>query len=291
MNKPVVSILISTFGQVEYTKRCLRQLEESLLGSINYEVLITDDASKDGTVQFLQSLDDTHRVFFNSENKGFAKNNNSMAQKANGDYLCFLNNDVFVQGEWLDPMIKVFENFDKVGIVGNVQKLVDSKRFDHMGVVFGPDGNPRHYGQGFFHRPFKGETKKWSAVTAACCLTKNHLFHQVGRFDELFLNGCEDVDLCLRMSEMGLNHYVVHDSVVEHVKGASEGRKIYNDRNSDILKNRWGKKILSNQAVLDRRNHAFSYFFRGITRPWSINFGKWIRSILILFGLNLLKTP
>tara|TARA_B100001093_G_scaffold327293_1_gene312270 strand:+ start:582 stop:1457 length:876 start_codon:yes stop_codon:yes gene_type:complete len=291
MNKPKVSILISTYGQVDHTKHCLRQLEKSLFGSMEYEILITDDNSKDSTVHFLETLNNNYRIFFNSENRGFSKNNNAMAQQARGEYLCFLNNDVFVEGDWLNPMIKVFENYDKVGIVGNVQKLVDSNSFDHMGVVFAPEGNPRHYGQGFIHRPFKGETREWSAVTAACCVIKKHLFRQVGGFDEVFVNGCEDVDLCLRLSEMGWIHYVVHDSVVKHVKGASDGRKTHNKRNSDTLEKRWGKKIRSKQAVLDQRNHAFTYFFRGIVRPWSINFGKWIRSISILLGINLIKRP
>ena len=55
----------------------------------------------------------------------------------------------------MQPMIKVFEDNQNVGVVGNVQRLAFSKKYDHMGVVFGPLGNPRHYGQGFLHRPFK----------------------------------------------------------------------------------------------------------------------------------------
>ena len=69
-----------------------------------------------------------------------------------------------------------------------------------MRVVFGPLGNPRHYGQGFLHRPFKGEIKQWSAVTAACCLVRSKDFLKIGGFDEIYINGCEDVDLCLRFN-------------------------------------------------------------------------------------------
>ena len=115
-------------------------------------------------------------------------------------------------------MLEVFDNHSQVGFVGNVQRLNGSRRYDHMGVVFSPLGNPRHYGQGFFHRPFKGEVRKWSAVTAACCLIKRELFLQRGGFDEGFLNGCEDVDLCIRLKRAGYDNYVVHDSVIEHVK-------------------------------------------------------------------------
>ena len=91
-------------------------------------------------------------------------------------------------------------------MVGNAQKLAGSRRYDHMGVVFFSQGNPRHYGQGFLHRPFKGEVRKWSAVTAACCVASRERFLEFDGFDEVFLNGCEDIDLCLRMSEGGLIH-------------------------------------------------------------------------------------
>ena len=230
-----VSLIISVFEQIEYTKRCLSSLERTLDGKVEYEVLIVDDASEDGSAEFLRSLKVPFQVFFNSERKGFAKNNNLAASKAKGEFLCLLNNDVFVQGDWLLPMIKVFEEKKDAGVIGNVQRLAESRKYDHMGVVFAPEGNPRHYGQGFYYRPFKGEIREWSAVTAACCVTKAEIFRELNGFDEIFLNGCEDVDLCLRMTNRGLHHYVVHDSVVDHVRCASPGRLTYNSQNEAIF--------------------------------------------------------
>ena len=285
-----VSFIISVYGQLEHTKRCLSELKRTLDSEISYEVLIVDDASKDGTPKFLQSLDSRYRTFYNETNKGFAQNNNFAAKQAHGKYLCFLNNDVFVQGNWLLPMIEVFKTNEKVGMVGNVQQLENSIRYDHMGVVFAPQGNPRHYGQGFFHRPFKGKVKQWSAVTAACCITVKENFLAIGGFDEVFVNGCEDVDLCLRMTEKGLDNYVVHDSLVFHVKGASEGRKTFNDKNTQILLDRWQGLIISNQSVSDQYRHAWTYFYRGIVKPWSINMSKWIEAILILVRLKKLPS-
>jgi GT2 family glycosyltransferase len=289
MELPSVSVIISVFGQLEYTKRCLAQLEQTLAGVIDYEVLIIDDASSDGTVEFLKGLGEPYRVFLNDENQGFAKNNNLGAKEAKGEYLCFLNNDVFVQGDWLRPMLRVFEDKKKVGIVGNVQKLAGSGRYDHMGVVFSSWAKPMHYGQGFFHRPFKGDIRQWSAVTAACCVTSRKRFFEFDGFDEIFLNGCEDIDLCLRMSEGGQVHYVVHDSVVEHVKGASEGRKTFNDRNAELLLERWGERIRLTQSVSDQALHARTYLYRGLTRPWSTNLTKWIEALFIFLGLRKLK--
>ena len=284
--KPNVSILISVLDQKEYTRRCLNALEETLRGKISHEILIADDFSADETKQFLQSLGDPHRVFFNDERKGFAVNNNLLARESRGGFLCFLNNDVFVEGDWLMPMLDVLRERENVGMVGNVQKLADSIRYDHMGVVFGPGGNPRHFGQGFLHRPFKGQVREWSAVTAACCVARREVFLETGGFDEVFLNGCEDVDLCLRMVEKGLSNYVVHDSVVRHVKGGTAGRKDHNLPNARILQDRWGTSLRENQAVRDQVPHAISYLWRGMSRPWSCNFSKLIQAFLIFTRLR-----
>jgi len=291
VSSPLVSILISVYGQVNHTKRCLRQLQQSLENSdIKYEILIIDDGSRDDTPALLKSLQPGGiRTFFNEENQGFAKNNNFLARKAKGDLLCLLNNDVFVQGNWLSPMINALNSHPNVGIVGNVQRLADSSVYDHMGVVFSPQGNPRHYGQGFRVRSFKGEIKEWSAVTAACCLiTRNH-FLDLGGFDEIFVNGCEDVDFCLRSWQQGKCAVVVHDSVVDHVKSASEGRKKFNDKNFQVLINRWGDSIRAHQSVKDQRLHAFTYLYRGFYKPFSTNFWKWLMALLILAGVKKLK--
>ena len=286
---PEVSILISVFDQLDYTRRCLEALERTISGKLSYEVIVVDDASKGGVVKYLEGLNAPHRVFFNEERKGFSINNNLAAREARGEFLCFLNNDVFVEGDWFLPMLSVLKEKKNVGMVGNVQRLVRNGRYDHMGVVFAPQGNPRHYGQGFLHRPFKGEVREWSAVTAACCVCRRDTFLDFEGFDEIYLNGCEDVDLCLRMQKQGLRHFVVHDSVVLHVKGGTEGRKAHNDRNAQILLKRWGDEVRSNQAVRDQFLHAYTYLWRGLTRPWSCHAGKLLEALLLALRLKRLK--
>ena len=286
---PEVSILISVFNQLDYTRRCLEALERTLTGKLSYEVIVVDDASRDGVAEYLGDLNEPYRVLFNEERKGFAINNNLAAREARGEFLCFLNNDVFVEGDWFLPMLTVLKEKKDVGMVGNVQRLVRNGRYDHMGVVFAPQGNPRHYGQGFLHRPFKGEVREWSAVTAACCACRRETFLELGGFDEVYLNGCEDVDLCLRMNEQGLRHFVVHDSVVLHVKGGTEGRKAHNDRNAQILLEKWGDEVRSDQAVRDQALHAYTYLWRGFTRPWSCHAGKLLEALLLALRLKRLK--
>ena len=88
MNTPQVSILISVYGELAYTRKCLECVEKTLGGKLDYEVLIINDASKDGTADFLAELQEPpYRIFHNGENQGFARNNNRLAREAKGDYL------------------------------------------------------------------------------------------------------------------------------------------------------------------------------------------------------------
>ena len=286
---PSLSILISVYGQVDKLKHCLSCIQKTLSDQIHYEVLIIDDASADGTTHYIESLASTHRVFFNQQNKGFAKNNNFLARKARGEYLCLLNSDAYVQGNWLFPMLDVFKKSSKVGFVGNVQKLYGSLMYDHAGVVFGPQGNPRHYGQGFLVKPRRQVARHWSAVTAACVIVKKDTFLHFDGFDEIFINGCEDVELCIRMARKGLYHFVAHDSVIEHVKGASAGRKTHNQRNFVLLMEKWGESIRSNESLQDQKLHAFTYLIYALVRPHLVNFGKFCLAVYILLGLRKLS--
>jgi len=291
---PSVSILISVFGQADKLKKCLSCVENTLAGKLNYEILLVDDFSRDETTDLLKSLARFHRVFFNSKNRGFAVNNNLMAKYAKGEYLCLLNSDAYVEGDWLSPMLKILQTKDKVGFVGNVQKLVGSLAYDHMGVVFGPQGNPRHFGQGFLINPFTVTQRKWSAVTAACSLVKRETFIAFGGFDESFINGCEDVDLCIRMTRAGFSHHVAHRSVIKHVKGASDGRKKYNKRNYSILMAKWGDSIREIESVNDQKLHSITYLHRCFFYPHSANLSAFIDALKIFLGLKklpALKNP
>jgi len=288
---PRLSILISVRDQLSWTKKCLRCVKETIDSTLSYEVLIANDGSLDETTKYLNSLAPLYRVFNQTSSCGFAVNNNWLAREAQGEFLLFLNNDAFVQGNWLQPMLTVFEKKEKVGFVGNVQKLHGTSRYDHMGVVFSPQGNPRHYGQGFFHRPFKGQVRKWSAVTAACCLIKRELFLEQGGFDESFVNGCEDVDLCIRMNRAGYSNYVVHDCIIDHVKGATTGRKDRNEKNFDLLMKKWGPSIRQNESVHDATLHAKTYLFRPLFKPFGTNLKKFLDALLIWGKFKKIVSP
>lgn len=284
MSTPEVSILMAVHNRLDLTRRCLETLERSLAG-VDYEVLIVDDLSTDGTREFLKTLGAPYRVFLNERKGNFAINNNFAAREARAERLLFLNNDTELAPGWYEPMRAGLARFPDAGFIGNLQTNPSTHRYDHMGVVFAPWLTPAHYGQHYKRVPAwlrSAEFTPWSAVTAACCLTRRDTFWSAGGFDEAYINGCEDIDLCLRMHRQGRRHYVANRSEIIHHKGASPGRKKFNDLNLERLKTLWGDYIRTNFVEKDARRFAQAYLKKTLIYPWKSNLGKTCACLRIL---------
>lgn len=284
---------MAVFNRLDLTRKCLPTLEASLAGVIDYEVIIVDDGSTDGTRDFLRTLRPPYRVVLNEDKGNFAINNNRAAALARGDLFCLLNNDTELPPGWFEPMLAALEAHPDAGFVGNVQRIPATGRYDHFGVVFPPWLTPIHCGQHLRARPAFASAEpvsRRSAVTAACCLTRRGTFFAAGGFDEAYVNGCEDMDLCLRMHRLGLRHYVANRSEILHHKGSSPGRKKHNNANLERFKSIWTDTLRRDFVPADARLAARSYLRGALAQPARVNGPKFFRSLLVLAGLPRLAT-
>jgi len=224
-----ISFIIPTYNTLELTKQCLNSLVATVDLQI-YETIIIDDRSTDGTSEYLAQLPPEFKIIHNSENQGYSKNCNRAAQIAQGELLCFCNSDLIFLPGWLPPLIEALQTLPDVGLIGNIQRSVSSRRIDHLGVRFLSDGRPLHIGWGRNYAPLC-KYLTVSAVTAACCLIRKDLFLEFGGFSEAYANGYEDTDLCLRLLEGGYYHYVATASTVLHHVSASPGRHNREEQN------------------------------------------------------------
>lgn len=136
-------------------------------------------------------------------------------------WLLLINPDTEPQPGFLREML--FEGLNKrVGIVGCRLDYPDG-RLQHAGVTWGPDNRPRYLGEWLSRHPDLIESYDCDAVSGACMLVRRQVWDALGGFDEDFVNGYEDVDLCTRAWVAGWRVRYCGRSRVVHHHGASMG--------------------------------------------------------------------
>ncbi|WP_249009106.1 glycosyltransferase family 2 protein [Conexibacter sp. DBS9H8] len=228
---PVSSIIIVTYGQRARTEACLASLERCLgtrLGD-DWELVIVDNASPDDTRQLLVGWTDRATVSLLEENVHFAAGCNHGARLASGDVLVFLNNDTEVAPGALETLA---EQAREPGVAAaGCRLLYPDGTLQHAGVAF--LASPAHGGAAMaehvlHHREgeLAASTGRWEAdcVTAACVAVSTSAFASVGGFDEGYVDGLEDVDLCLKLRSVGGRIVYRGDVSIIHHEGASRGQ-------------------------------------------------------------------
>lgn len=234
------SIIMPAWNKVELTQQCLVALGPAT-EDVSFELIVIDNHSTDGTPQFLSSLGGDVRIITNDENLGFAKACNQGAAIATGEYLVFLNNDTIPQAGWLSALVDEVRTHPDVTIVGS-KLLYEDGTVQHAGVAIDRHNlTPYHIYNGFAaDHPAVNKRRELNAVTAACLLIRRSVFAEHGGFDEGFVNGFEDVDLCLRVREKQGRIIYQPRSVLFHLESQTPGRKQHDQANASRLHQRWG---------------------------------------------------
>jgi len=126
--KPV-SIIILTWNALEYTQKCVNSIQNHT--RYPHEIVFVDNASTDGTVEYLRNLVKEHpsyKLIENPGNKGFAAGNNQGVSAASGEYIMLLNNDVLVSDEWLEGLVESLERDEIIGMVGPITNSISGRQ-------------------------------------------------------------------------------------------------------------------------------------------------------------------
>lgn len=236
------SIVIPVWNKVKLTAQCLQALAGATT-DVSYEVIVVDNGSTDETAEFLKQLQGDVHIIRNEENLGFAKACNQGARAARGRYVVFLNNDTIPLANWLAPLVREVEEHADVGVVGSKLLYADGT-VQHAGVVFMRSHlSPYHvYRAASADLPAVNQRREFQAVTGACMLIRREVFEAVGGFDEAFVNGFEDVDLCLKVKDKGYHVIYQPRSVLYHLESQTPGRKARDEDNNRLLQDRWGER-------------------------------------------------
>lgn len=232
---PSVSVIVPVYNRAAMTRRCLA----AVLDSNPHEVVVVDDASSDSTAALLAEYPSRVRTVRHAENQGFARSCNDGARVATGKYLVFLNNDTIPEPGWLDALVDYAESHPQAAVVG-AKLLYPDQTIQHAGVVICQDHYPRHLYSGFpGDHPATNRSRRFQIVTAACALIQRRAFNALGGFDTAFVNGFEDVDLCLRLGQAGHEIHYCADCRVTHLESVSPGRHQHDRANVDLYRQRW----------------------------------------------------
>lgn len=209
---PLVSIIIPTLDNVALLRRCLENLLE-LTDYPHFELLVIDTGSQEPeALHYLQGLEalasDSVRVYTLPEPFNFARVMNLAAEQAQGEYLLLLNNDTApLAADWLREMLGYAQRPD-VGVVGP-RLLKPDGTVQQAGLVLGLLGAAETPWLGLPHDSLAGFgqaqlVQNVSAVSGSCLLIRKAVYLQAGGMNEAMAIGYSDVDLCLKVRQLGL---------------------------------------------------------------------------------------
>lgn len=227
-----LSICILALNSRDLLQDCLNSIRQFPPDG-DYEILIADNGSDDGTVDMLHEEFPEIPLILNKENLGFTKPNNQMLHLAKGDFLLLLNPDTLLKEDCFNPQIRYLEANPQVGV--SIPKVLNgdgsfqrqSRRgeatpeevigyFFKLGKIF-PKSRALN-GYLMFWLP-EDEIAEVKAVSGSCMFIRRETWEQVGDFDEQFFAYQEDSDFCMRVRKKGWKVMYVPISSIIHYGG------------------------------------------------------------------------
>jgi GT2 family glycosyltransferase len=245
---PAVSVVIPVWNRAAFTARCLEALARTV-DPATTEIVVVDNGSSDDTPALLVRAPLPVRVVRNGRNEGFARACNQGARQARGSLLVFLNNDTEPEPGWLDA-IRAAAADPSVAIVGARLLYPGTRRIQHAGLALTPQSIPDHLWRNAPEDDGRAaEPRDLDMVTGACLAVRREVFLALGGFDEAYVNGVEDVDLCLAARARGLRVRYEPRAIVLHHEGVTEGRFDHAAANLARLVEKWRDRL----AGMERR--------------------------------------
>ncbi len=228
-----LSVVIISFNTRQLLDECLQSLIKESQG-ISLEIIIVDNASRDGSADYVEAHYPSVRLVRSTFNLGFAAANNLAFKIAQGIYIALLNSDAFLQEGALRKALERIKASPSVGLAGG--RLIgrdgrwqpSARLFPSLLIEFlqlsgleGKYASSRFFGQ--FNRTWASPEESCATdwVPAAFAIIPKHILNELGGFDERFFLYYEEVDLCRRIKAAGYQIQYWGDVVVIHIGGES----------------------------------------------------------------------
>lgn len=232
-----LSIVIPVYNNWWLTQRCLVELERlQRCGTVSFETIVVDNASSDQTPEAMAGFP-WARYVRHEENRNFAGACNSGVRSAQAPLTLLLNNDAYPIEDALTPLVRAFDRAE-VAIAGGALFFEDLAT-QAAGLVVLPNAHWHYYSRNLPAIADAARPRDALAVSGAAMAVRTAWFLENGGFDETFVNGFEDVDLCMRARARERVVAYVPEARFAHYEAASAGRFDREAANERLFYERW----------------------------------------------------
>jgi GT2 family glycosyltransferase len=234
--RPFASIIIPTYNGKSLLATCLDALKRQTYPASHFEIIVVDDASRDGTAVFVSKAHPEVRLIALQENHGFVAACNTGVGMAQGEILALLNNDTEPEPRWLEALVEGLTQHPEAGSAASKLLLFDRRDTLHTtGDMMGQDGVPRN--RGVWEQDM-GQYDQDLWVFGACggaAAYRRCAWEAAGGLEETLFMYLDDVDLAWRLQLLGWKSLYVPESRVYHRLSATGGGRLasyYTGRNT-----------------------------------------------------------
>ncbi len=222
------AVVILNWNTKGYLHRFLPALIESC-GEEDAEVVVADNASTDGSIDFVKQHFPSIRTISLDQNYGFTGGYNRALNNLEAEYFVLINSDIEVDPSWLHILTKWMDTHPECGICGpKILSYTDRDKFEYAGAA---GGYIDHFGYPFCRGRILGKVERDTGqydtpenvlwVSGACLMVRASLWKELGGFDERFFAHMEELDLCWRAQLTGHKVQNVPQSEVYHIGGGT----------------------------------------------------------------------
>ncbi len=221
-----VAVVILNWNGKSFLEKFLPSVISNSVGATIY---VADNASSDGSLDYLKENYPTVKLIDNGENLGFAGGYNKALEKLEEEFFVLLNSDVDVTPNWLEPIIQLFDSDSKIAACQpKILSYHDKSSFEYAGAAGGfidKFGYP--FCRGRIFDSLEKDSGQYDSIeeifwaTGACLFIRSKVYKELGGLDADFFAHMEEIDLCWRIKRAGYSIKVQPASVVYHVGGGT----------------------------------------------------------------------
>jgi len=286
----VIDVIIPNWNGKRHLQDCLDSLRRQSFKS--FTVIIVDNGSADGSVDFIRSQYPEVKIIALDKNKGFAGGVNEGIRLSNAEFIFLLNNDTVVDPNCLRELNDAAAKYPDISYFATKMLFRNSPGvINAAGDSFGTDGQGRNIGIRDFDDGRYDQVAEVFGACAGAALYRKIFFQDVGLFDEDFFLIMEDVDLDFRGQLKGHRCFYIPTAVVQHVHSASIVKhsplQIYHGGRNTLfvlVKDMPSMLILKylRPILRQRRRMLMDSIFQGQTGPWIKGEFDFLRKVFVM---------